>query len=167
MSLIINNYWPASQCTSLMSFQRSSRLLIRNLSICCKRHIRPSFSSWSSILHVVPEKNPGDWHPCGDYWDLNNVTTPDHYPISHIQDFTTTLHGLLFFLVQAYHQIPVEPSDIPKISIKTPLDYVNLYRSHLDYTILHKHFNDLLIRFYMTYTFVIYILYILHTHYQC
>lgn len=29
--------------------------------------IQPSSSSWSSPLHLVPQKTPGDWRPCGDY----------------------------------------------------------------------------------------------------
>ena len=46
--------------------------------------IRPSSSAWSSALHMVPKKNPGDWRPCGDYHALNRVTVP---PIPHIHDF--------------------------------------------------------------------------------
>lgn len=46
--------------------------------------IRPSSSSWSSALHVVPKSTPQGWQPCGDYRALNNVTVPDQYPIPRI-----------------------------------------------------------------------------------
>jgi len=58
--------------------------------------IRRSDSPWASPLHIVPKPN-GGWRPCGDYRRLNDATTPDRYPVPHVQDFSPHLAGRLVF----------------------------------------------------------------------
>uniref|UniRef100_A0A1X7TDZ2 Uncharacterized protein n=3 Tax=Amphimedon queenslandica TaxID=400682 RepID=A0A1X7TDZ2_AMPQE len=50
-----------------------------------------SSSSWSSALHMVPQKSPGDWHPCGDYSALNGVTVADRTSSEHTIRFQSLL----------------------------------------------------------------------------
>ncbi|KFD58638.1 LOW QUALITY PROTEIN: hypothetical protein M513_00331 [Trichuris suis] len=86
--------------------------------------IRPSNSSWSSPLHLVPKQEPGQWRPCGDFRRLNRNTKPDRYPLPHLADFNANLYGKTIFskidLERAYYQVPVSPRDIPKTAVTTP-----------------------------------------------
>ena len=67
--------------TSQTMFTRTRRLAPERLQIARQEFdhmfelgiIRPSSSSWSSSLHMVPKSAPGDWRPCGDFHALNNA----------------------------------------------------------------------------------------------
>ncbi|XP_057695302.1 uncharacterized protein LOC130917681 [Corythoichthys intestinalis] len=93
--------------------------------------VRRSNSPWSSPLHIVP-KHDGGWRPCGDYRRLNNITTPDWYPVPHVQDFSALLAGCVVFskvdLVRGYHQVPVHPADVPKTAVVTPFGLFEFLR---------------------------------------
>ncbi len=55
-----------------------------------------SSSSWSSALHMVPKKAPGDWRPCGNYRALS-VTLPDNYPIRNLKNVSSNLWNKKIF----------------------------------------------------------------------
>ena len=85
--------------------------------------IRPSKSPWSSPLHSVP-KVDGSRRYVGDYRALNSITVPDRYPIPNVNNLSSKLFGSSVYtkldLVKAFHQIPINPEDIPKTAVTTP-----------------------------------------------
>lgn len=82
--------------------------------------VQRSNSPWASPLHMVP-KADGGCRPCGDCRRLNDITTADRYPVTHIQDFSARLAGKTIFskvdLVRGYHQVPVFHEDVDHLAI--------------------------------------------------
>ncbi len=85
--------------------------------------VRRSNSPWAAPLHMV-RKQDGSWWPCGDYRRLNMVTVPDSYPIPNMMDFDAKAAGCTIFskiyLKSGYHQVAMNPADIPKTAITAP-----------------------------------------------
>lgn len=93
--------------------------------------VQPSQSQWASPLHLVP-KSFGEWHPRVDYWKLNVHLILDCYPVSHLQDFSSSLAGIRIFskvdLIRC-HQIPVAPDVIFKTVITTPFGLIEFLKN--------------------------------------
>ena len=85
-----------------------------------------------SITTTYSIKKTGEWRPCGDYRQLNHIISIDQHSIPHLHDFTTNLQGTTIFsklnLIKTYHQILVDQSPIPKITITTPFDLYEFLR---------------------------------------
>ena len=39
------------------------------------------------------KKSDGSWYPCGDCRHLNNINTPDRYPLPNMQDLGSKMVG--------------------------------------------------------------------------
>jgi hypothetical protein len=69
------------------------------------------------------EKKDGTKRMCIDYRALNEVTVKNSYPLPRIEDLFDQLRGASVFskidLRSGYHQLRIQPADIPKIAFIT------------------------------------------------
>ena len=72
---------------------------------------------------MLVQKKDETWKVCIDYITLNKITVRNQYPIPRIDDLLDQLKGVNFFskidLKSGYHQVPIEPTDVWKIALKS------------------------------------------------
>ncbi len=75
---------------------------------------------------VLVRKSNGKWRMCVDFTDLNKACPKDDFPLPRINQLVDSTAGceLMSFLdaYSGYHQIHMNPLDIPKTSFITPFD---------------------------------------------
>ena len=64
---------------------------------------------------------------CIDYRALKKLTIKNHYPLPRIDDLLDAAQAAKLFssidLLSGYHQIRIEPEDVPKTAFRTPLGF--------------------------------------------
>ena len=84
--------------------------------------IQPSKSPFGAPILFVKKKD-GTMRMCVDYRALNNVTIKNSYALPRIDELFDRLQGARYFskidLRSGYHQIRIEPADVPKTAFRT------------------------------------------------
>eukprot|EP00798_Chlamydomonas_sp_ICE-L_P031483 gene31483-biopygen6342 len=122
----------ADGTTTTPKFSRGHRLSPAKLlevqqkvkDLLAKGFISPSSSPWGSPILFIA-KPDGTWRMAIDYRKLNKVTIPNRYPLPRIDDLFDQVRGAKVFsnldLRNAYHNIRLHDSDVPKTAFITPM----------------------------------------------
>ena len=97
--------------------------------------IQESDSPYNSPLWIVPKKQDASgknkWRLVIDYRKLNEKTIQDAYPLPNIDEILDQLGNARYFsafdLASGFHQIGMNPKDVPKTAFSTP-------NGHYEYT---------------------------------
>ena len=98
--------------------------------------IQNSSSPWSSPIWIVPKKldasNKRKWRVVIDYRKLNEQTIDDKFPLPNISDILDKLGKCNYFstldLANGFHQIEMNPDDIPKTAFSTDTGHYEFKR---------------------------------------
>ena len=86
--------------------------------------IEPSSSLYGAPI-IFTDKKDGGLRMCIDYRALNKLTIKNCYPLPRIDDLLDAAQGAKVFtsldLLSGYHQIRIQPEDVPKTAFRTPL----------------------------------------------
>ena len=115
-----------------MSQDELAELKRHLIALLSRAHIRPSTSPYGAPILFVRKKD-GSLRLCVDYRGLNNITVKNRYPLPRVDELLDRLHGATVFskidLRHGYHQIRIDPEDIPKTAFRTRY-------GHFEYTVM-------------------------------
>jgi hypothetical protein len=113
---------PISKKSYRMPPNELAELKIQLQDLLDKGFIRPSASPWGCPALFVKKKD-NSLRLCVDYRPVNAVTIKNKYPLPRIDILFDQLAGAKVFskidLRSGYHQIKIQPSDIPKTAFST------------------------------------------------
>ena len=138
MSIDTGNIDPVSQKPYPIAMKHYDWVKSEIEKLLAAKVIRPSCSSWSGPIIVVPK---GDGGKCLviDYRALNKVTRKFTWPMPKVEDIFSKLNGATYFstldLRVGYHHIPLDKPSKPKMAFNSPFRKYEYVKVHLD---LHR-----------------------------